>query len=223
MNRMSFIPGPTAKGEIHEAEGRIFFGRAAALDYADEFIGKALGGGIARSPHIRLLYQLAGACLSEGDLVDIWSGLRSPDTTTSPEDEGGEERVYPRGEDIGHTWALLTHAAEGRKQTVWEVGRDTPFPREAYARRAFDGYRKALAEHIEMTATPPPSVPGEAGDGGEDGQGWPTNVSGQAGGVTRAGAGEPVPRERAGMVLCGLCAAGASRRGAGAVEAGAGV
>lgn len=174
MDRMSFIPGPKAKAEIHEAEGRIFFNRAAALDYADEFIWNAPGGPIARSPHIRLLYQLAGACLSEGDVVDIWFGLRSPDTTPSPEEEGGEERVHPSGEDIGHTWAVLTHAAGSRKQTVWEVGRDTPFPREAYAKRAFDGYRQALAEHKEMAAAPPPSAPGDAGDRGEDGQGWPT-------------------------------------------------
>ncbi|OAA80891.1 hypothetical protein LEL_00436 [Akanthomyces lecanii RCEF 1005] len=167
MDRMSFIPGPKAKAEIHEAEGRIFFNRAAALDYADEFIWNAPGGGIARSPHIRLLYQLAGACLSEGDLVDVWFGLRGPDNT-KPMEEGGE-RAYPSGEDIGHTWAVLTHAADGRKQTVWEVGRDTPFPREAYAKRAFDGYRQALAEYKEMPA-PPRSLP--AAENEEEA--WPT-------------------------------------------------
>lgn len=162
MDRMSFIPGPKAKAEIHEAEGRIFFNRAAALDYADEFIWNAPGGGLARSPHIRFLYPLVSACLSEGDLVDVWFGLRSPER--QEQDDGGEnhggggggssERVYATGEDIGHTWAVLTHAADGRKQTLWEVGRDTPFPSEDYARRAFNAYRQMLAEY---TGTGPPA------------------------------------------------------------------
>lgn len=149
MDRMSFIPGPKAKAEIHEAEGRLFFNRAAALDYNDEFIWNAPGGGIARSPHIRLLFQLVGACLSEGDVVDVWFGLRSP----RPADG---ERTYPSTEDIGHTWAVLTHADGGRRQTVWEVGRDTPFPSEEYAVRAFNAYRQALGEYKQSAVQPLP-------------------------------------------------------------------
>ncbi|OAA68977.1 hypothetical protein ISF_03352 [Cordyceps fumosorosea ARSEF 2679] len=154
MDRMSFIPGPKAKAEIHEAEGRIFFNRAAALDYADEFIWPGGGGGggdlapgsssSSSSPHAPLLYQLVCACLSEGDLVDVWFGLRGPDAATG-------EHARPDGEDLGHTWAVLTRAADGQTQTLWEVGRDTPSPGEAYARRAFDGFRQALAEYQGTT------------------------------------------------------------------------
>lgn len=168
MDRMSFIPGPQAKAEIHDAEGRLFFDRAAALDYADEFIWNAPNGGLARSPHMRLLYPLVGACLSEGDRVDVWFGLRKPDT------EDGEQ-VYASGEDIGHTWAVLTHA-DGRTQTVWEVGRDTPCPGEAYGKRAFDGYRQALAEYEEVSTLPPSNSVEEA-EKEEEGEGkeeWPT-------------------------------------------------
>ncbi|TQV96545.1 hypothetical protein V2A60_003066 [Cordyceps javanica] len=179
MDRMSFIPGPKAKAEIHEAEGRVFFNRAAALDYADEFIWNAAGSaGLAHNPHTRLLYALVGACLSEGDLVDVYFGLRGPDAAAGEktvESEEEEERARRGGEDIGHTWAVLTHA-DGRTQTVWEVGRDTPYPREVFARRAFNGYRQALAEY-KQTAAPQavPVVAEEAGNerAGEGGEAWP--------------------------------------------------
>ncbi|KAJ6789260.1 hypothetical protein PWT90_06425 [Aphanocladium album] len=172
MDRMNFIPGPKAKAEIHEAEGRIFFNRAAALDYADEFIWNAPGGGLARSPHVRLLYQLVGACLSEGDLVDVWFGLRSPDAGEGESEHG----TRPSAEDIGHTWAVLTTGAEGRRQTVWEVGRDTPFAGDEYAVRAFNAYRRALGEHLQQTTAvvEPLPVPRREGNGvdGAD-ESWP--------------------------------------------------
>lgn len=187
MDRMGFIPGPQAKTEIHEAEGRIYFNRAAALDYSDEFLVNCPGGGLARSPHLRFLLQVVGACLSEGDLVDVYFGMR---------EVGAGEREDPGGELIGHTWAVLTHA-DGRKETVWEVGRDTPFAGEAYAQRAFNGYRQAMGratntwiEPIQFKAEEEnnkdngeSTAQGEQGGDGEqanDEAAWPTRFRDKA-------------------------------------------
>jgi hypothetical protein len=88
MDRTSFVLGPAAMQEIENANGHIFFDRATALDFADEFLFNR------ESAAHPLLFALVGACLSVGDKVDIKFGLTNPNT---PEEE------VPAGELIGHT------------------------------------------------------------------------------------------------------------------------
>ncbi|KAK5998699.1 hypothetical protein PT974_01081 [Cladobotryum mycophilum] len=134
MDRMRFIPGKEAKDEIFDAKGRIFFSRECAISYADEYVMKApnLGGS-----QLSILYQTMLACMSEGEQVDILFGLRSPDPAQGQE-------VYPSGEDVGHTWAILK-TPDGKEKHLWEVGRRTPALGDAYAARAFNAYRTAMA------------------------------------------------------------------------------
>lgn len=143
MDRMAFIPGAEAKDEMFKAEGHIFFQRSTASAYCDEFLATALGQVSS------ITFQTMLACLSEGDQVDIWFGLRDPDQS-----KGQEELAS--GEPVGHTWAVL-NTADGRKQTLWEVGRATPAAGEAHAARAFNAYRDALA--FFKDEEPPPHVP----------------------------------------------------------------
>jgi hypothetical protein len=146
MDRMNFIPGKEAQDEIFAAQGHIFFDRQTALNFADEFILKSppalagqTGGNSNFNPSI--LYQTMLTCLSEGDQVDIWFGLREPDPSKGDE-------IDPSGELVGHTWATLrTAAGDGRDNLkyLYEVGRRTPPLSDAQAVRAFNAYRDALA------------------------------------------------------------------------------
>ncbi|GAB1318509.1 VOC domain-containing protein [Madurella fahalii] len=146
MDRMCFIPGPEAKDELFKAQGHIFFDRRTALDFADEFVLKAPGG---QNGNTSILYQTMLTCLSEGDQVDIWFGLRDADPAKGDE-------VDPSGEQVGHTWAIL-HTADGREKHLWEVGRRTPPPSDAQAVRAFNAYRDALA--VFRGEQPPQPLP----------------------------------------------------------------
>ncbi|OAQ67648.1 hypothetical protein VFPPC_13558 [Pochonia chlamydosporia 170] len=130
MDRMAFIPGAEAKDEIFKAAGHIFFQRSTAIAYADEFLMKA------PQPVTGITYQTMLACMSEGDQVDIWFGLRDPDPSQGHE-------IFPSGEPVGHTWAILK-TADGNEKTLWEVGRATPAVGDAHAARAFNAYREAF-------------------------------------------------------------------------------
>ena len=146
MDRMSFIPGAEAREEIHKAEGHIFFQRPAALSYADEFLQAPAFAGASES--LPVIYQTVLACLSDGDQVDVWFGLRDA--------EGQDE--LPSGEPVGHTWATLK-TADGKETPLWEVGRGTPSAGEAHAVRAFNAYRQALAAFKGEQQPSPLSIP----------------------------------------------------------------
>jgi hypothetical protein len=138
MDRMSFIPGAPHREYIENAAGHIFFGRPVALDFADTFLSH---------PSHNILYQLVSACLSEGDQVDIWFGARDPRP---------DEASDPDGEPVGHTWATLTADAQpGSTSVLWDVGRDTAPVLEGHAVRAFNAYRRALAEYQGVPAPTP--------------------------------------------------------------------
>jgi hypothetical protein len=143
MDRMAFIPGAEAKDEIFKAAGHVFFQRSTAMAYADEFLVKA------PQPVTGIPYQTMMACLSEGDQVDIWFGLRDPDTSLGHE-------LFSSGEPVGHSWAVLK-TADGKEQTLWEVGRATPSLGDAHAARAFNAYREAFARFKGLPA--PQAVP----------------------------------------------------------------
>jgi len=143
MDRMSFVPGPEARQEIENANGHIFFGRAAALDYAEEFIFNG-----ESAMHL-LLFALVGACLSVGDKVDIKFGLRNPNAS---------EEEDPTGELIGHTWATVTES-NGKERLLWEVGRRTEPISEEGAVRAYNVYRSALATFKGVSQPEPVSRP----------------------------------------------------------------
>ena len=147
MDRMDFVPGPQAKEQIFNAQGHMFFSRQTALDFADEFIMNAPSG--SGDAHLPLLYQTMLACINEGDQVDIWFGLRDPDPTAGQED-------LPSGELVGHTWALFK-TIDGKERHLWEVSRQTPVAGDAYAARAFNAYREAMARfHGRETPAPIP-------------------------------------------------------------------
>ena len=148
MNRMSFIPGAAVREQIENADGRIFFGRDCARDFAQEYIAKAPSG---LQP---ILYQTVLACLSIGDMAEIQFGLREPTSS---------EEVDPTGELIGHTWATLTEA-NGNHKLLWEVGRRTELVRSECAVKAFNGYRNALAAFNGVSEPPelPVSIPASA-------------------------------------------------------------
>ncbi|KYK62077.1 hypothetical protein DCS_03222 [Drechmeria coniospora] len=146
MDRMIYVPGPQAKEQIFQAQGHMFFSRQTALDFADEFVRKAPGG--CTGPHLPQLYERMRTCLGEGEQVDIWFGLCRPDTTA------GQEELSS-GELVGHTWALH-RTADGEEKHLWEVGRGTPAMGEAFAARAFNAYREAMARFLGKG--PPPAV-----------------------------------------------------------------
>ncbi|KXX75643.1 hypothetical protein MMYC01_204547 [Madurella mycetomatis] len=143
--------GQAAKDEIFSAQGHIFFDRRTALAFADEFVLKAQCG---QNDNTSVLYQTVLTCLSEGDQVDIWFGLRDADPAKGDE-------VDPSGELVGHTWAIL-RTADGREKHLWEVGRRTPPPSDAQAVRAFNAYRDALAVFLgeqQPQRLPTPTLP----------------------------------------------------------------
>ncbi|KAL2022154.1 hypothetical protein VTK56DRAFT_5983 [Thermocarpiscus australiensis] len=142
MDRMNFIPGSQAREQIQSARGHIYFDRRTALAFADELVAKAP---CVQTSELSILYQTMLTCLSEGDQVDIWFGLRDADPAKGDE-------VDPSGELVGHTWATL-RTADGREKTLWEVGRRTPPLSDAQAVRAFNAYRDALAA---FRGEPPP-------------------------------------------------------------------
>jgi len=145
MDRMSFVPGQEARDEIFNAGGHIAFDRKAALDFADTFIKQApLGCG---GP-LQLVYQTMLACLSEGDVVHIWFGLRKPSPAQHEDDD-------PAGEHVGYTWASHRNA-DGRERCLYEVGRQTPAWPDAHATRAFNAYRTTLAAFLGHQ--PPPQA-----------------------------------------------------------------
>jgi hypothetical protein len=148
MDRMSFIPGKKEREYFHNAEGHIFFGRAAAADLADEFIGF--------DPEYAVLRMQVAHCLADDDEVDIWFGLRD-----NP--EGGEE--YPGGELPGWTWATITRGRTGEKKTVLDVGRPTEPTPQIYAIGAFNAYRRALAAHQGVAPPTPIPLPADHADG----------------------------------------------------------
>lgn len=143
MDRMAFIPGAEAKDEVFKAAGHVFFQRSTALAYADEFLTKA------PIPMTGIPYQTMMACMSEGDQVDIWFGLRDADPSQGHE-------IFPSGEPVGHTWAILK-TADGKEKTLWEVGRATPSVGDAHAARAFNAYREAFARFKNLPI--PQAVP----------------------------------------------------------------
>lgn len=146
MDRMRFIPGPEAKNEVFGAQGHIFFDRQTALGFADEFV---LNSPCSHNGNTSVLYQTMLSCLSEGDQVDIWFGLRDADPAKGDE-------IDPSGELVGHTWATL-RTADGKEKHLWEVGRRTPPPSDAQAVRAFNAYRDALA--VFRGEQPPQRLP----------------------------------------------------------------
>jgi hypothetical protein len=125
MDRMSFVPGPQSREQMESCDGHMFFGRAAAIDFADEFISANKKG----SP---LLYQLMMTVLSDGDEIDI--------TWKLTESDGGFE---------GFTRAMLKEAG-GNERLLWEVveGKNEGLADEE-ARKAFQVYRTALGAHLE--------------------------------------------------------------------------
>ncbi|KJZ73414.1 hypothetical protein HIM_07208 [Hirsutella minnesotensis 3608] len=145
MERMSFIPGPQASEQIFNSQGHLFFSRQTAIDFANEFVMKAPGG--CSTPRLATCYQTMKACLSEGDQVDIWFGLRDPDPAI------GQDEL-PSGELVGHTWAVVKPAL-GKERSLWEVGRRTPPAGEVHAIRAFNAYREAMAKHLGHDAPKP--------------------------------------------------------------------
>ncbi|KAJ6441433.1 hypothetical protein O9K51_04983 [Purpureocillium lavendulum] len=148
MDRMGFIPGPQAKEQIFNAQGHMFFSRQTALDFADEFIMNAPGG--AGSPHLSILYQTMLACISDGEQVDIWFGLKNPDPAA-----GHEE--FPSGELVGHSWALV-RTTDGKERPLWEVGRKTPIAGDAFAARAYNAYCEAMARFLGREPPSPVAV-----------------------------------------------------------------
>lgn len=142
MDRMGFVPGPDARKEIENAQGRIIFGRQTALDIADEFL---FGGPCCLHP---TLYALVGACVSEDDQVEINFGLRDPIAW---------DEVDASGELVGYTWATLTEGQAKRKTVLWEVGRRTAPIHDSLAQRAFNLYRNVLADSQNVPA--PAMVP----------------------------------------------------------------
>ncbi|EFY86986.1 hypothetical protein J3459_017602 [Metarhizium acridum] len=143
MDRMAFIPGAEAKDELFKAAGHVFFQRPTAIAYADEFLLKAA------QPMTGITHQAMLSCMSEGDQVDIWFGLRDPEPSL------GHDMV-PSGQPVGHTWAILK-STDGKQETLWEVGRATPSMGDAHAARASNAYREAFARFQELPL--PPAVP----------------------------------------------------------------
>lgn len=154
MDRMGFIPGPQAKEQIFNAQGHMFFSRQTALDFADEFIMNAPGG--AGNPNLSILYQTMLACISEGEQVDIWFGLKNPDPAA-----GHEE--FPSGELVGHSWALV-RTADGKERHLWEVGRKTPAMGDAWAARAYNAYCEAMGRFLGRDVPAPATVDRSAGE-----------------------------------------------------------
>ncbi|KAK9438196.1 hypothetical protein VB005_09204 [Metarhizium brunneum] len=132
MDRMALTPGAEAKEELFKAAGHISFQRPTAIAYADEFLLRA------PQPMAGITYQAMLACMSEGDQVDVWFGLRDADPSLGHD-------TLPSGEP---TW------------TLWEVGRATPSVGDAHAARAFNAYREALARSQGLAS--PPAVPVDA-------------------------------------------------------------
>ncbi|KID95883.1 hypothetical protein MAJ_08190, partial [Metarhizium majus ARSEF 297] len=147
MDRMASRPGAEANEELFKAAGHISFQRPTAIAYADEFLLRA------PQPTAGITYQAMLACMSEGDQVDVWFGLRDADPSL------GHDTV-PSGEPVGHTWAIL-QSANGKQETLWEVGRATPSAGDAHAARAFNAYREAFARFQGLAS--PPAVPVDAG------------------------------------------------------------
>ncbi|KJK79241.1 hypothetical protein H634G_05481 [Metarhizium anisopliae BRIP 53293] len=148
MDRMALTPGAEAKDELFKAAGHISFQRPTAIAYADEFLLRA------PQPTTGITYQAMLACMSEGDQVDVWFGLRDADPSLGHD-------TLPSGEPVGHTWAIL-QSADGKQETstLWEVGRATPSVGDAHAARAFNAYREALARSQGLAS--PPAVPVDA-------------------------------------------------------------
>ncbi|KAL1955498.1 hypothetical protein VTO42DRAFT_8524 [Malbranchea cinnamomea] len=132
MERMSFVPGHTAREAIENANGRIIARRDDAIRFANEFVLNCPNGS---QP---LLYQTFLTMLNDGDELDIRFNIREP-TATEEED--------PAGELIGHSWATLKNFATGSEKLLWEVGRRTQPLSDADVAKAFNAYRCSLATH----------------------------------------------------------------------------
>jgi hypothetical protein len=153
MDRMSFIPGREAREEIEEAGGHISMSRDAVIDFLDSVATPRIFG----PPGGSTLYLALLACLSIGDKLDIYYGLRDY--------EEGEERD-PGGELVGFTWAVMTESS-GKERKLWEVGRRSLKIDDRFAVDAFNLYRTTLGSfqkaHVPQPRSynPPVDLPSE--------------------------------------------------------------
>ncbi|PGH27076.1 hypothetical protein AJ80_01262 [Polytolypa hystricis UAMH7299] len=145
MDCMSFVPGPSAREAIENANGRILIRRDTMMQYVNEYILNCPSG---PQP---MLYQVFLNLVSEeqGPEIEVKFSIRDP-TTTEEED--------PAGELIGHAYAIHKDVSGGlSEKLLWEVGRRTPSLADADVARAFNAYRRVLAAHQGIS--PPVNVP----------------------------------------------------------------